>query len=189
LIDLTTPKLGMTGHAGELIDLTTPMLGMTGWRDEPDKQPPPTIVCLGGQVTNIGGRGGASTNVCTCPAGRTAQAMGASYQNTFQCIPDTVKVPPPPKIVCTGGRVRNNACVCQAGFAPVKTGATSFRCQRLAILPPTVVTPKPSVPTRVTTPQIACAGGVVRANKCYCASGKTLQNGVCTVSRAPARLR
>jgi hypothetical protein len=33
----------------------------------------------------------------------------------------------------------------------------------------------------------SCEGGVVRAGKCYCATGKTLKNGACVASSAPSR--
>lgn len=98
-----------------------------------------------------------------------------------------VIVAPKPKLVCTGGSVRNNACVCRPGYAPTKTGATSYRCNRIAVLPPPVVVPKPTTPRRVTNPQIACAGGVVRSNRCVCPGGTRLQNGVCRAASAPSR--
>lgn len=118
--------------------------------------------------------------------------------NNTTALPDRQIVPPPvkpaptrvtpqPKLVCSGGSVRNDACVCRAGYAPVRTGATSYRCNRIAVLPPPVVTPKPVAPTRVTTPQIACAGGVVRSNRCVCPGGTTLQNGACRAPSAPVR--
>ena len=157
---------------------------------QPDKQivpPVPPIVCLGGTVKS--GR-------CLCD-GETVVIGGITSggRTTYRCaakpreIAKPTKPQPKPKLVCVGGTVRNDACNCQSGFAPVKTGATSFRCQRVAILPPPVVTPKPSVPTRVTTPQIACAGGVVRSNRCMCPGGMRLQNGVCRAAATSAPLR
>lgn len=149
----------------------------------------PQIVCLGGTV-----RGGK----CEC-GGETVVIGGITSggRTTFHCQPkrqeaakpavaDPRPVKPAPRIVCAGGSVRNDACICQPGYAPVKTGATSYRCNRVAVLPPPVVTPKPVVPQRVIAPQIACAGGVVRSNRCFCPSGKSLQNGVCRTI-APVR--
>jgi hypothetical protein len=97
--------------------------------------------------------------------------------------PEPTRVIPQPKLVCSGGSVHNNACVCQPGYAPVKTGTSSFRCNRVAILPPPTVKPKTQTPTRVSPAvSIACAGGVVRSNRCYCPSGKSLRNGVCVAA-------
>lgn len=193
-IAITAPMLGMTGWRSEPVRLATGQIGMTGWRSQPDKPAPPRLVCLGGQVTKLAAGSGGPGFACACPPGRTAQAARAGYQNTFQCIPTAV-VPPPrivkpaptrvtpqPKVVCSGGSVRNNVCVCGAGYAPVKTGTTSYRCNRIAVLPPPVVAPKPVAPTRVTNPQIACAGGVVRSNRCVCPGGTTLKNGACVAA-------
>jgi hypothetical protein len=154
---------------------------------QPDKQIVPPIVCLGGTV---------KSGKCLCD-GETVVIGGITSggRTTFRCGPrprevaKPVIVTPKPKLVCSGGSVRNNACVCQTGYAAVRTGATSYRCQRVAVLPPPVVTPKPSVPTRVTTPQIACTGGVVRSNRCVCPGATTLQNGVCKTAARSVPLR
>jgi hypothetical protein len=182
--DVMTQALGMTGWSAAPIAVATPPMGMTGWLRSSNAVPPPMIVCLGGQLKNVAARESAPSYECSCPAGRVARAMASNYKNTFQCIPDAVATPASsskPKLVCTGGSVRNDACVCGAGYAPVKTGATSYRCNRVVALPPPVIAPKPPAPTRVIIPQpqVACAGGTVRSGRCYCPGGSLLQYGVC----------
>lgn len=154
-----TPPLGMTGWRSEPILLTAQPLGMTGWRRERDAAPLPAIVCLGGQVKNVAVRGRTPKYVCSCPTGRSAQAMASNYKNTFQCIPDTVtKSPPtPPKLACIGGAVRSGKCVCGKGFNVTKTGPNAYQCTRVATLPP--------------PPKLVCTGGRVRNNACVCQAG------------------
>ncbi len=149
---------------------------------QPEKQIVPPVICVGGAVRN---------GQCTCAAGKTPKvaeyAVSGSNAPRWRCEavspavvkPKPIRVTPQLKVVCTGGSVRNDSCVCRAGYAPVKTGTTSYRCQRVAVLPPPVVTPKPSPPTRVIAPAIGCAGGTVRSNVCVCPRGTTLQTGVC----------
>jgi hypothetical protein len=59
-------------------------LGMTGWRGEPVVGG--KLVCLGGTMASLATREVAPEYSCRCPKGRAAQAVGPSYQNTFQCI-------------------------------------------------------------------------------------------------------
>jgi hypothetical protein len=106
--------------------------------------------------------------------------------HTFQCVrttdvggasdltPDTrpdpqapekpgtlVADPSGPAISCSGGAVKNGACVCEPAFKPVKAGKDAWRCVR------TVVDPKPLKPT-VTEPKISCSGGAVKNGACVC---------------------
>lgn len=114
--------------------------------------PAPKIACIDGVV-----RGGK----CTCGAGKTAKlAQYAISGNApaYRCEDEVrtkaakpTRVSPQPQIVCSGGSVRADRCACQPGFAPVKTGTTSFRCQRVEILPP-VTRPKSVAPTRTRAP-------------------------------------
>jgi hypothetical protein len=158
---------------------------------QPDKQiVAPQIVCLGGTVK--GGK-------CLCD-GETVVIGGITSggRTTYRCaakpreIVRPTKPEPQPKVVCVGGSVRNNACVCQAGFAPQKTGATSFRCQRVAVLPPPLVKPKPTGPD-ARDDAAGCLCGRRRALQQVCVSGRhkfakrRLQDG-CN-ERSPAQRR
>ena len=67
-----------------------------------------------------------------------------------------------PKINCTGGTVKDGACVCERTHKPVKAGKNAWRCVQ------SVVDPKPLKPT-VAEPKISCAGGTVKSGACTCA--------------------
>jgi hypothetical protein len=67
-----------------------------------------------------------------------------------------------PKINCTGGTVKDGACVCERTHNPVKAGKNAWRCVQ------SVVDPKPLKPT-VAELKISCAGGTVKNGACTCA--------------------
>jgi hypothetical protein len=69
--------------------------------------------------------------------------------------------PSGPAIACAGGAVKNDACVCEPSFKPVKAGKNAWRCVR------TMVDPKPLKPT-VSEPKISCSGGAVKNDACVC---------------------
>lgn len=169
----TTPVLGMTGWRSDPIAITASLLGMTGWRRAPDTAAPPRLVCLGGQVIRLAAGPGAARYSCACPKGRTAQAMGQNYQNTFQCIPAAVVPPPRPKIACIGGVVRNGECLCGGETAAIggvtSGGRTTYRCETKPreVAKPATVTPRPVKPQ----PRIVCSGGSVRNDRCVCQPG------------------
>jgi hypothetical protein len=156
-VAVTTPKLGMTGWHSEPVAVTTPKLGMTGWRSGPVVGG--KLVCLGGTTASLATREAAPEYSCQCPKGRTAQAVGPSYQNTFQCILVAVSPPtqpgvpsreaakprsvaPLPKTICMGGQVSRGRCECARGFKLVQAGANAFRCVRPVTLPKPELLPK-----------------------------------------------
>jgi hypothetical protein len=166
----------------------------------PDPQPPVRPVCVGGTVAST--RSIPPQYFCTCRAGRVAKQTAP---NRFQCEA---------QLVCEGGRVANSgrppkpSCICPAGMTAQKIGppaSSASAAQRIAALAaPKADDEDPeryrcvrvvSLPGKLDTKSgsgvapVACTGGVVRAGKCYCATGKTLKNGVCVASSAPSRVQ
>ncbi|MCB1500830.1 MAG: peptidoglycan-binding protein, partial [Bauldia sp.] len=80
----------------------------------------------------------------------------ANAGNDRACAATTVSAPPPPQVICAGGTVSNNQCVCPKGTVVQQTGADAYRC----IKPP---------------PAITCIGGKVQNNACVCPGGTEVQ--------------
>src|SRR5690606_21679532 len=146
---------------------------------QPEPKAPPRFVCIGGRAV-----GSPPRQPCVCAPGQVAKQVAA---NRYEC--ET-------QLVCDGGRIVNRgrppqpSCVCPAGMTAEKVVPPSnavVRLRSLAAKSGNDPEPdhyrcvrKPSVPQTkpetTSAPKIACAGGVVRANRCYCPRGTALQS-------------
>ena len=83
----------------------------------------------------------------------------ANGGNDRACATVVVETPPPPEIICQGGKISNNQCFCPAGTQIQQFGTNAFRC----------VTPPPP------PPEIVCQGGKISNNQCFCPAGTQVQ--------------
>jgi hypothetical protein len=86
--------------------------------------------------------------------------------STITIVGATAPTPP----TCTGGTVKNGACVCPKGMTPSQTGTNAFTCVKAP-------------------PQIVCENGTVKNGECVCPDGfypkKTGINAFICVKKPP----